>query len=71
MEETVELGNIEMLLAPKFHKNILILMEVSNRVIEATDGIGGVRWKLGEIKEVKEGAHCPKKASWQTSMRKG
>jgi len=29
MEESVELGNIEMLLAPKFHKNILILMEVS------------------------------------------
>ncbi len=71
MEETVELGNIEMLSAPKFHKNILLLIEVSNRVIEVTDGIGGVRWKLGKIKEVKEGTHCPKKASWQTSMQKG
>ncbi len=71
MEKTVELGNIEMLSAPKFHKNILILMEVSNRVIEVIDGIGGVRWKLGETKKVEEGMHCPKKASWQVSMWKG
>jgi hypothetical protein len=35
------------------------------------DGIGGVRWKLCKIKEVKEGTHCPKKVSWQMSMQKG
>ena len=57
VKKTVNLQNIEVVLHPKIHKDVFVLMKHEQSTLKTSDHIGCLRGQLGQIQEIKKATH--------------